>query len=114
MSFDKYNYDFGEVSHGDIHFLIINCDDAKAIIDLIEKNKSVIEEVVTEWQSDYNSYVVYDYEPFCSLGFSKRYKLRFSCKEYKEFVLYQLKKIRKELILLEGCLITEMEVNNNK
>lgn len=110
MSFNDCDDDFGEVSYNDIHFLIINSDDARAIIDLIEKNKSIIKEVATEWQSDYNSYVVYDYEPFCTQGFSKRYKLKFSCKEYKEFVLYQLKKIRKELILLATCFSNEMEV----
>lgn len=110
MSFNNYDDDFDEVSYNDTHFLIINSDDAKAIVDLIEKNKGIIEEVKTEWHSDYNQYVMYDYEPYCPEGFTKKFKLMFSCKEYKEFVLYQLKKIRQELILLATCFSNEMEV----
>ncbi len=34
---------------------------------LIEENNSKIER--KEWKSKYNSYVVYDYEPFCADGF---------------------------------------------
>ena len=35
--------------------------------DVIEENNSRIER--KEWKSKYNSYVVYDYEPFCTEGF---------------------------------------------
>ena len=35
--------------------------------DIIEENNSRIER--KEWKSKYNSYVVYDYEPFCTEGF---------------------------------------------
>ena len=35
--------------------------------DIAEENNCRIER--KEWKSKYNSYVVYDYEPFCSEGF---------------------------------------------
>ena len=35
--------------------------------DIVYENNAVIEK--KEWKSKYNSYVVYDYEPFCSDGF---------------------------------------------
>ena len=35
--------------------------------DVIEENNAKIER--KEWKSKYNSYVIYDYEPFCSDGF---------------------------------------------
>ena len=35
--------------------------------DIIEENYGRIER--KEWKSKYNSYVVYDYEPFCTDGF---------------------------------------------
>jgi hypothetical protein len=35
--------------------------------DIIDENYSKIER--KEWKSKYNSYVVYDYEPFCTEGF---------------------------------------------
>lgn len=35
--------------------------------DIIDENKARIER--KEWKSKYNSYVVYDYEPFCTEGF---------------------------------------------
>ena len=35
--------------------------------DIIDENNARIER--KEWKSKYNSYVVYDYEPFCTEGF---------------------------------------------
>ena len=35
--------------------------------DIVYENNCIIEK--KEWKSKYNSYVVYDYEPFCSDGF---------------------------------------------
>ncbi len=35
--------------------------------DIIDENNGQVER--KEWKSKYNSYVVYDYEPFCSDGF---------------------------------------------
>lgn len=43
-----------------------------------------------EWKSKYNSYVVYDYEPFCLDGFVKRRRLEFKSEEHIKFFLYLL------------------------
>lgn len=37
------------------------------LVDTIENNGCKVERI--EWQSKYNSYVVYDYEPTCTEGF---------------------------------------------
>ena len=42
--------------------------------DIIEENNSRIER--KEWKSKYNSYVVYDYEPFCSDGFIVNFEIQ--------------------------------------
>ena len=45
----------------------INKDIVNWVEDIAEENNCRIER--KEWKSKYNSYVVYDYEPFCSDGF---------------------------------------------
>ena len=45
----------------------INKDIVSWVEDIADENNCRIER--KEWKSKYNSYVVYDYEPFCSEGF---------------------------------------------
>ena len=45
----------------------INKDIVGWLEDIIEENNGRVDK--KEWKSKYNSYVVYDYEPFCSDGF---------------------------------------------
>ena len=45
----------------------INQDLLPWLEDIIEENNGQVER--KEWKSKYNSYVVYDYEPFCTEGF---------------------------------------------
>jgi len=45
----------------------VNKDVLAWLEDIVEENNSRIER--KEWKSKYNSYVIYDYEPFCSDGF---------------------------------------------
>ena len=45
----------------------INRDIVEWVENIAEENNCRIER--KEWKSKYNSYVVYDYEPFCSEGF---------------------------------------------
>ncbi|MFW6246955.1 MAG: hypothetical protein ACOC22_02135 [bacterium] len=58
-----------------------------------------------EWINKYNSYIVYDYEPFCSDGFKIRYILKddvdYNKQKYTEFLI---EKIRKTIKHLEDCL----------
>ena len=43
-----------------------------------------------EWQSKYNKYVKYDYEPFIIDGFMKHRRLEFKSEEHIKFFLYLL------------------------
>lgn len=54
--------------------------------DIIDENYGKLER--KEWKSKYNSYVVYDYEPFCTEGFE--INLTISAKEstYLSFIKY--------------------------
>ena len=45
----------------------ISKDIVNWVEDIAEENNCKVER--KEWKSKYNSYVVYDYEPFCSEGF---------------------------------------------
>lgn len=59
----------------------IKCVDNVVMIDIDTDYKDMIERIISElndrkiniarmhWQSKYNDYVIYDYEPFCKEGF---------------------------------------------
>lgn len=57
-----------------------------------------------EWKSKYNSYVVYDYEPFCSDGFE--INLEFTCdsNNHFEFLKYLYEKRLSEVESLNNLL----------
>lgn len=68
--------------------------------DLIEKIKK------EEWQSGYNSYVMYDYEPFDPEGY--KYKATIIPKKnYKDFLFYILDKRLHTINSLESVLQQE-------
>ena len=54
--------------------------------DIIEENNSRIER--KEWKSKYNSYVVYDYEPFCTEGFEINLVISSIDSSYLNFIKY--------------------------
>ena len=54
--------------------------------DVIEENNSRIER--KEWKSKYNSYVVYDYEPFCTEGFEINLVISSRDSSYLNFIKY--------------------------
>ena len=54
--------------------------------DIIEENYSRIER--KEWKSKYNSYVVYDYEPFCTEGLEINLLISSSECSYLNFIKY--------------------------
>lgn len=68
----------------------------KEIVDwvenIVEENNSRIEK--KEWKSKYNSYVVYDYEPFCTDGF----EINLTITSYDEAYLYFIKYLYEEKI----------------
>ena len=56
----RYQYSRMEIKN-------VNKDILDWLEEIIEENNGRIEK--KEWKSKYNSYVVYDYEPFCTDGF---------------------------------------------
>ena len=63
----------------------VNKDILEWLEDIIEENNSRVER--KEWKSKYNSYVIYDYEPFCSDGF----EINITISSHDENYLYFLK-----------------------
>lgn len=58
-----------------------------------------VEPIKTEWKSKYNSYVVYDYEPFCTDGYTHlRY---YPINSKTEFLKYLINKHLSNLNILE-------------
>lgn len=56
-----------------------------------------------EWRSRYNSYVVYDYEPFCSDGFEISVMISSTSKDYLKFIQYLYSKKIKTIEYLKSC-----------
>ena len=86
------------------HSLEIEVPDKKTLEDLINivgQENATVESV--EWKSKYNSYVVYDYEPFCSDGFGIHAKIVSRDKNTLEFIKYLYEKKQKELELIKTC-----------
>ena len=57
-----------------------------------------------EWKSKYNSYVVYDYEPFCSDGFEINITVSGNNFQYIDFIKYLYDNKIKTLEYLQKCL----------
>jgi len=57
-----------------------------------------------EWRSKYNSYVVYDYEPFCSDGFEISLSVSSASKQYLKFIQYLYSNKVKTIEYLKNCL----------
>ena len=57
-----------------------------------------------EWRSKYNSYVVYDYEPFCSDGFEISLTVSSSSKDHLKFIKYLYENKLKTIEYLKNCL----------
>ena len=56
-----------------------------------------------EWKSKYNSYVVYDYEPFCSDGFEINVVISSVSINNVDFIKYLYEKKRKQIDYLRKC-----------
>ena len=57
-----------------------------------------------EWKSKYNSYVVYDYEPFCSDGFEINIVISSISLNNVGFIKYLYTKKRKVIEYLKRCM----------
>ena len=70
--------------------------------DIIEENNSRIER--KEWKSKYNSYVVYDYEPFCTEGFEINLIISSREDAYLNFIKYLYDEKISTIEYLNSCI----------
>ena len=71
--------------------------------DIIEVNNSRIER--KEWKSKYNSYVVYDYEPFCTEGFEINLVISSIDSSYLNFIKYLYDEKISTIEYLNNCIM---------
>ena len=71
--------------------------------DVIEENNSRIER--KEWKSKYNSYVVYDYEPFCTEGFEINLVISSRDSSYLNFIKYLYDEKISTIEYLNNCIM---------
>ena len=91
---DKFKNKYLEIKN-------INRDIVEWVEDIVEENNCRIER--KEWKSKYNSYVVYDYEPFCSDGFEINLLLSSFDISYLNFIKYLYNEKLATLEYLESC-----------
>ena len=80
----------------------INKDIIDWLENIAEENNCSIER--KEWQSKYNSYVVYDYEPFCSEGFEINILISSQDTSYLNFIKYLYKEKTNTIDYLNNCI----------
>lgn len=59
-----------------------------------------------EWKSKYNSYVIYDYEPFCSDGFEINLVVSSNSREHLDFLKYLYDNKINTIEYLNNCVIS--------
>lgn len=64
------------------------------------------------WQSKYNTYVRYDYEPFCVDGFYIILKVRFRYLEQMKFAKFETEKLLNKLNDLEKLFEQEIDMRS--
>jgi Zn-finger domain-containing protein len=80
----------------------VNKDILPWLEDIIEENNGRIEQ--KEWKSKYNSYVVYDYEPFCTEGFQINIVISSNVPEYLSFIKYLYDEKMNTIEYLNSCI----------
>lgn len=70
--------------------------------DIIEENNARIER--KEWKSKYNSYVIYDYEPFCTDGFEINLVITSYDASYLNFIKYLYEEKISTIKYLNNCI----------
>lgn len=68
---------------------------------IIDENRSRVER--KEWKSKYNSYVVYDYEPFCADGFEINLLVSSHDYSYLNFIKYLYDEKLNSIDYLNSC-----------
>ena len=80
----------------------VNKDILAWLEDIIEENYSRVER--KEWKSKYNSYVVYDYEPFCTDGFEINLVITSHNMAYLNFIKYLYDEKISTIEYLNSCI----------
>lgn len=80
----------------------VNKDVVAWLEDIIEENNSRVER--KEWKSKYNSYVVYDYEPFCTDGFEINLVITSYDQSYLDFIKYLYDEKVSTIEYLNSCI----------
>lgn len=70
--------------------------------DIAEENNCHIEK--KEWKSKYNSYVIYDYEPFCSDGFEINLLISSDTLAHLNFIKYLYNEKMNTIKYLNDCI----------
>ena len=92
---DKFQNKYLEIKN-------INKDIVNWVEDIADENNCRIER--KEWKSKYNSYVVYDYEPFCSEGFEINILLSSFDISYLNFIKFLYNEKLSTIEYLENCI----------
>lgn len=79
----------------------VNKDMVSWLEDLAEEIGCRVER--KEWKSKYNSYVVYDYEPFCSEGFEINLVFSSNSRPHLNFLKYLYENKISTLKYLDSC-----------
>ena len=80
----------------------ISKDIVNWVEDIAEENNCKIER--KEWKSKYNSYVVYDYEPFCTDGFEINLVITSYNAAYLNFIKYLYDEKISTIEYLNSCI----------
>ncbi len=89
---DKYN---------SIELKNVNKDIVPWIENVVTENNSRVER--KEWKSKYNSYVIYDYEPFCTDGFEINMLITSFDSAYLTFINYLYNEKLNTIEYLNSC-----------
>lgn len=100
MLMENFHTDCDRYSH--LELKNVNKDIISWLEDIIEENNSKIER--KEWKSKYNSYVVYDYEPFCADGFEINLLISSYEPAYLSFIKYLYDEKLNTIEYLNSCI----------
>lgn len=96
------NYSQGLNPRRQTEFRNVNKDILPWLEDVASENNCKVEK--KEWKSKYNSYVVYDYEPFCSEGFEINMTLSSYCQQNLDFLRYLYEHKLETIKFLKNCI----------
>lgn len=99
----------GKIQNKYLEIKNINRNIVDWLENIAEENNCRIER--KEWKSKYNSYVVYDYEPFCSEGFEINILFSAIDISYLNFVKYLYNEKLSTIEYLNSCIKTPVLKN---